>query len=319
MQRHLSSQVRELFDAQLGLAHRRQLREAGLSAAELRWWVGHGWCHILPGVLAWSAGMPTATQRLVAALLYGGPGAMLTGPTAARWFGSENAVDDDRVHLVVPAHRSVTPNPAVAVSRTRRPDPDVVRQGALALASPARAFADTARGAGRRRDAQAVVIEGVQRELVTLAGLRAELEQGPRCGSSFLRAGIDAASTGAWSLPEYDLFTAMLASRRYPAVLANPVLSTVGGLRLPTPDCWLDDVGLAIQVHSRRHHFGVRDWERTLHQDGVFSEHGIPVLAVTPRSIRHDIEGVLARVARAHSVRLGLPRPAVVATPRDVR
>ncbi|MBL8931890.1 MAG: hypothetical protein JNL54_17355 [Kineosporiaceae bacterium] len=255
-------------------------------------------------------------QQLVAAWLYAGEGAVITSTTAARWRGSVNAPDDGRVHLFIPLARTLTPNPAIVVRRTRRSDPKRVRQGCVVFASAARSFADAARDAPSVRVARAVVIESVQRQLVTLEELRAELDDGPRCGSTLLRAGIDAAATGAWSVPEHDLLQVLQRSGRFPVVWANPVLQARDGTRLPTPDCWLDDVGLAIQMHSRRHHFGVAEWERTVQQDGVFAEYGVPVIAITPQQLRASPSGVLARIGRAHAARRGLRRPDVIATPR---
>jgi hypothetical protein len=104
-------------------------------------------------------------------------------------------------------------------------------------------------------------------------------------------------------------------SRLLPAMWANPTLTTSDGLRLPRPDGWLDDVGLAVQVHSKRYHAGELDWEATVSADGVFAEHGIALVAVTPRQIATDPEGVLARIERAYEHARRRPRPAVVAVP----
>ena len=90
---------------------------------------------------------------------------------------------------------------------------------------------------------------------------------------------------------------------------------TVGGQRLPTPDGWFDDVALAVQVHSRQFHAGELDWEATVAADGVFAEHGVPVLAVTPKQIARTPDDVVARIERAHEAAGRRPRPAVVATP----
>jgi hypothetical protein len=96
---------------------------------------------------------------------------------------------------------------------------------------------------------------------------------------------------------------------------ANPVLR-VGALRLPTPDGWFDDVALAVQVHSRQYHSGELDWEKTVSGDGVFAEHGIPLVAVTPRQIAREPPVVLRRIERAYEQASKRPRPAVIAHQR---
>jgi hypothetical protein len=61
---------------------------------------------------------------------------------------------------------------------------------------------DAAREMVAAREATALVIEAVQRRIVTVEGLRHELECGPRGGSAQVRRAVDAAEVGAWSVPE---------------------------------------------------------------------------------------------------------------------
>jgi hypothetical protein len=160
------------------------------------------------------------------------------------------------------------------------------------------------------------VIEAVQQRLVTLAELRHELEAGPRQGSLALRAALTEAEQHAWSVPEADLAALIRTSKVLPAIWANPVLHA-GEVRLPTPDAWFDDVGLAVQVHSKRYHAGELDWEKTVSGDGVFAEHGIALVAVTPRQITSEPAAVLARIERAYGQAAKRPRPAVTARRRE--
>jgi len=81
-----------------------------------------------------------------------------------------------------------------------------------------------------------------------------------------------------------------------------------------TPDGWFDDVALAVQVHSRRYHAGELDWEKTVSGDGAFAEHGIALVAVTPRQISRDAPSVLRRVERAYEQAASRPRPPLVVT-----
>jgi hypothetical protein len=114
------------------------------------------------------------------------------------------------------------------------------------------------------------VLEAVQRRLVRLHDVRNELEAGPRAGSARLRRAVEAAERGAWSAPEAELTALLEKSRLLPPAWLNPHLFTTDGVRLPTPDGWFDDVGLAVQVHSKRYHADELDWEKTVSGDGVF-------------------------------------------------
>jgi hypothetical protein len=160
------------------------------------------------------------------------------------------------------------------------------------------------------------VLEAVQRRLVTIDDLRHELEAGPRQGSRALRAALAEAEQGAWSVPEARLAELVRACPGLPEMWANPRL-VAGGVTLPTPDGWFDDVGLAIQVHSKQYHSGDLEWEKTVSADGVYAEHGIPLVAVTPRQIATQSETVLTRVQRAYRQAAQRPRPPVRATPRS--
>jgi hypothetical protein len=175
---------------------------------------------------------------------------------------------------------------------------------------------DAARDAQSGDHAREIVIEAVQRGLVPPADLRHELESGPIRGSRWARAAVQDAEAGVWSVPEGGLLRALALSRVLPAVWPNPVLRTGSGIRLPTPDAWVDDVALAIQVHSRRHHEIGQNWEDTVMQDGVFAEYGIAVVAFTPARIARDPNGVRQRVERAYQAVRGRDRPEIVMEPR---
>lgn len=119
-------------------------------------------------------------------------------------------------------------------------------------------------------------------------------------------------ATGAWSVAEADVLTELGRSRVLPRVWPNPQLwSLSDGVRLPSPDFWLDDVALAGQLHSRRHHARDADWEGTVGADSVFAEYGVTVLAVTPAGFARDPAAFRRRFERAHASASRLGRPAI--------
>lgn len=64
-----------------GVVSRGQLVGSGVSGAEIRWRLGRRWRLVLPGVVLLDPGLPSVTQRQVAALFYAGPDSWLAGPT----------------------------------------------------------------------------------------------------------------------------------------------------------------------------------------------------------------------------------------------
>lgn len=308
--------VDALLAHQHGLVTRHQLYARGLSPSAVAWRLHRGWTWVLPGVIACSTTPLTGRQRMIAAVLYGGPEAAIGSLTAAAWHGVLAAAVDPRVHLTVPAGRNLAGSAQLVITRTTRPDPAGRDRGPIRLTSPARSVADAARAVPGIDGARALVIEAVQRRLGRTGDLWHELEAGPRVGSRRLRSALREAESAAWSVPESDLLRVLSTSTVLPEVWANPHLAAQDGTRLPTPDCWVDAVALAIQVHSRRHHAAPDDWDATVMTDGVYAEHGIPVVGVTPNRIARDPDAVLRRIERAYLSALRRPRPDVVARRR---
>ena len=313
----MKRKVQQLFDRQDGLAAVAQLRELGLSRDVVRARILRGpWRLVLPRVVCRDTRGLDARQRLVAAFLMAGPDSVISSWSAATWHGLWAVADEPRVVVAVPAERLVRSHGFVLVRRTRRPDPGILRMTTLAVSSCPRAVADAARELGPPA-ARALVLEAVQQRLVTLAELRHELEAGPRQGSLALRAALTEAERGAWSAPEAELAALLATSRLLPPAWLNPHLFRTDGVRLPTPDAWFDDVGLAVQVHSKRYHAGELDWEKTVSADGAFAEHGVVLVAVTPRQISSQPAAVLARIERAYEQATRRPKPAATARRRE--
>jgi hypothetical protein len=136
---------------------------------------------------------------------------------------------------------------------------------------------------------------------------------GPHRESRWARRAVQDAEAGAWSGSESELLRVLGCSSVPSEVWPNAEVRAPDGTRLPTPDGWIDDVALAIHVHSRRYHEAWDDWDRTVMADGVFAEYGIPVVGVTPARITRDPEGVLRRVELAYLAAARRPRPDVTA------
>lgn len=314
----LPPSIEALGAVQSGLVTRAQLEDAGISSKMVRRRLVSQWLLPLPGVVQLGRGPLDEQQKLVAAALLAGPDAVVTGPAAARWHGLTNAADP-MIDVLVPSHLASRTVGFVRIRRTSRPTRFTTGSGLVRIAPAPRAVADACRRMRVPRDAEALVIEAVQRRKAKIDELRHELHAGPRRDSAALRTAIEAAATGAWSAPEHDLLALCLTSRCLPEPWPNPELRAGDGSRLPTPDLWFDDVGLAVQVHSAQHHSSPQDWTRTVRDDSRLAEAGILRLAVAPREITSNAPGVLARIESLHGSMRASRRPPVDARRRAPR
>jgi hypothetical protein len=284
----------------------------------MRWHLGRDWALVLPTVVSLRRQRLSTGQRWVAALLEAGPDAVLSGEHACAWHGWRSARTDGPVDVLVPMDQSARSLGFIRVHRTRRIEATPVRRPGLVIASRVRAVTDAARWTRHENAQLALVLEAVQRELVTVEQLEHEVEAGPTRGSAPARAAIRAARQGVWSAPEHALMRLCSTSRTLPAAWPNPQLTAHDGSGLLSPDLWFDDVGLAVMVHSRTHHARDAEWETTVARDGELAAHGIVVLAFTPSAIAREPDHVLRRVEQAHTTAGtgGRRRPPVVMTPR---
>ncbi len=305
-----------LADAQSGLLTRTQLHDGGVTAKVVRARVADEWRMVLPGIVSLSRMALDEPRKLAAARLLAGPDAVLSGAWAAHRLGLANARPHGPLTFLVPASAGARRESFVVLVRTHRMPRGRVAQAGLPLAPVARAVGDACRWQRDRRYAEALLIEAVQKRRCSVTALYDELYAGPRRGSVALRAGIEAAGSGVWSVAELDLLQLVATSRLLPAPWPNPELRDAQGSLLPTPDLWFDNVGLAVQVHSRAFHADGDDWARTVRADSALAEAGVLRVALTPREIRAEPAGVLARLERTYTTLAPADRPRVKASPR---
>lgn len=300
---------------QWGLLTRRQARSGGLTDAAVRWALGRDWEVVLPGVLHVDRSPLRQSQRMLAALLYAGPDAAIAGHAAAWWYGLTHAGAPRVIQVDVPAPARTRQARWVRVRRTRVPDRRIRHRGELCFVSPERAVVAAAREHGTE-SATALVIEAVQRRLVSLDRLAHVNDALGRRHCAVVTRAIQAAAAGAWSMPELGLARLVEASAALPSMWCNPELFGPASEPLISPDGWFDDVGLAIMVHSMQFHDGP-GFDATIEADGELGSYGVTVVGFTPRAIEYSQDQVLRRLERAYLNARGRPRPPVRARSRS--
>lgn len=284
----------------------------GVSGAALRYRTrpGGSWQQILPGTYLTFTGSPSREQRELAAMLYAGPGSVMTGPAALRRLRLPAPETSSIDVLVHPQNRR--PSRAfVAIHRTRRMPADGLERKGVAFTLPPRAVIDTSARLNRIGDVRAVVAGAVQSGHCTVADLQAELDRGPRRGMALMRAVLAEVAAGIRSAPEGDL-SDLVVRHRLPVPMFNPRLY-LNGRFLASPDAWWPAAGVAVEVDSMEWHLSPEDWQDTMRRHGRMTAAGILVLHVTPRQLRAEATRIAADIAAALAT--GRPPAGVTAEP----
>jgi hypothetical protein len=264
---------------------------------------GH-WQRVLPGVYALRTGVISTEQRRISAALYTGSPAQLTGLAALHWYGFRHAPATDRVDVLVPEATRRRSTGFVVIKRTLQLDPAARASELYCVTSPSRAVVDACRATSDLRSIRAIMAEAVQSRYASLDTLDDEVRRAGRSRTALARRVLTELAAGVRSSPEAELRTIILSSAILPPLLWNPTVTTSEGHPLPTPDGWIPDVGIALEVDSREHHSTTEDWARTLRRHNVLSRHGAVVLHITPREIREDAQRVLRMIEQTYLGRL---------------
>jgi very-short-patch-repair endonuclease len=118
--RNRSSKVllAQVANRQWGRVTWAQIRELGIGPARVSYWLKQGYLHRrLPGVYAVGHNSGSVEADLAAALLYAGPGAMLSHATAAWWLG---LLDEPPRVIHVTTPRQCRSQPGVRVHERRK-------------------------------------------------------------------------------------------------------------------------------------------------------------------------------------------------------
>ncbi|HEU5390363.1 MAG TPA: hypothetical protein VFV73_31140 [Streptosporangiaceae bacterium] len=297
----------DLLNRQLTVASRQQLLALGMrdNAMQYRLRAGGPWQTLLPGVYLAASGVPSFAQKEVAALLYAGPGSLITGPAALTHHRIRNDGNTNVIDVLIPAERRRESTSFVKLHRTTRIPVKTCSVGPARLVLAPRAVADTARLLPNLRDVRAVVAEAVQLGRCTVMELAGELSAGPIKGSAQLRSVLAEVADGIRSTAEGDL-RSLIKAARLPMPLFNPSLYD-GELLLGKPDAWWPRARVAVEVDSRAWHLSPEDWDRTRRRHDLMGEAGIIVLHFSPRELRHEpamvtkrIQGALAKGLARH-------------------
>ncbi|MEV6813718.1 type IV toxin-antitoxin system AbiEi family antitoxin domain-containing protein [Micromonospora sp. NPDC051296] len=297
----------DLAERQQQIVIRAQLLAAGFDDMYLYRQTRRGlWQRVLPATYALVTGTLTDEQRRISAALYAGAEAQLTGLAALIWYGFRQSPRTDAVHLVVPHHARRKSAGYAVIARTMALDERARTTPLYPVCSPARAVVDAARDLRQLRPVRAVVAEAIQRGYADLASLDEEIRRARRSRTALIRKAFSEVAQGTRSAPEAELRECLAESPVLSEIHWNPRLRDAGGRSLPTPDGYLPDAAVALEVDSQEYHYRPGDWARTLDRHNELSRRGLLVLHFTPAQIRREPRRVRQMVEDAYESRRGL-------------
>lgn len=175
----------QVANRQSGVVTREQLLIAGLSGSRIERLLARGILHRLHrGIYSLGHTALGTRGRLTAAVLRGGGGSMLGGPTASWWFGVIPA-EPAGIHILAPGH--VRSGNGLVIARAAGVKQR--RHRGMPVCSIGRALIDTASSVSLQRLRRAIS-ETLYKRLATVADLEAELRPGLK-GSAAVRGALE--------------------------------------------------------------------------------------------------------------------------------
>ncbi|GAA4614701.1 hypothetical protein [Saccharopolyspora hordei] len=288
----------ELVDSQHGIVSGGQLQDFGLSRhvgpAQLE---ARRWQRVLPNVFATFTGPPPRSSLISAALLYGGPWAVLSHRTAAEEWGMLPVADDSPVHITVPYARSaVSQLPLVHVHRSR------AFSHIVAPAEPPRTsredtIIDLAAAEPTPERARDVVVQLVGANRVPLWRVHSQLElRPPYRHRSAVRAALDLVAGGALSVLEAEYQLEVEQAHGLPAASRQTPFSVDGVVLWEDVTYDAAGVPLTVRLDGRQFHASSRVAFRDRRRDNAAELAGRARLVYGWHEVREDPCAVAAEV-----------------------
>jgi hypothetical protein len=305
-------ELARLLSWQAGVVSCRQALGLGMTEGELRHRTRPGgpWRRLLPGVYVTATGEPTIDQLDMAAVLYAGPGAVITGLAALRRH-AVRAPASPLVDVLMPHRVRRVPAAYVRLHRVRQMPVLATSDGEIRFVFVPRAVIDAARWMSDLREVRAVMCGAVQQGRCSVEHLAAELAEPRLPGSALARRVLAEVSHGIRSPAEGDLMD-LLGRSGLPEPLYNPRLY-LGKTLLAVPDAWWPQAAVVVEVDSREWHLSARDWAQTMARHGRMTAAGISVLHFSPSQIRHEGDKVITQIRDA--LRNGRPAGSITTVP----
>lgn len=268
------------------------------------------WTLLGPGLVLLGTGEPTLRQKQIAALLHGGPHAVLTGLDAAHLQGLHRG-EPEKQHLLIPIHQKIQSVGFIVVERTKRM-PETRERDGLRVATIPRAVLDHVRRLKDPEAIAAILTEPVQRRMVLPEALVAELDAGTRRGTAAARRVLASIADGVESPKEFVFLEFWRSVPGLPPVRANVPVYDLDGRMVGIADFLVDEYGFVWECDSVQEHFATPDQVRmTAERARRFREVGLYLLSTRPGQLGDDRRGVETDIHQGLEIAASMPPPRV--------
>jgi hypothetical protein len=298
----------------MSVAHRRTLQRLGVDKDRVRRAIRSGrWQEPVPGVVVLHSGALTRRERLLTALEWAGVagrlshtsalllhGARVEEPLARRWVAGVRGhyvdpPDAGLVQVTVPHGRHLASVEFVVVHQTRRPLGDLIVDG-LRTTTVARAVVDVALTAERRSAVDHVVADALQKGLVDVDELVAEVRLTGRRATPWLREAVRDAARGLRSVGESDLRRVIVAAGLPEPEWNAEVVTSDGVFFL---DAYWRRQRVGAEADGASFHLSAADWTKDLRRQNAVQATGIRLFRFPVRRLRWEQDQCGAELARA--------------------
>jgi hypothetical protein len=280
--------IAALFAQQTNVAAHAQLLGLGMPLSTITHRIApHGpWQRILPGVVICHRGTPTRRELVVAATLYSGDRAVVTGMEALRAHGVRAAVKSSstQVHTLIPNERRRQNHGFVLVERSRHL-PEPVDIDGIPTAPIAKAVVDACRRLERLNLVRELVAEVVQSRKVAISEMRDAVAAAARQRTALSNLVLEEMSAGVRSVAE-GRARDLILPLPIPQPEWNVRLHSTDGTFIAEPDGYWLELLAALEIDSMRWHLSPESYKRTQRrQRKLLTEAGVLVLPVAPSDI----------------------------------
>ena len=287
--------VGRLAGGQAGRVASFQLAHLGLSRTTVANWVHAGYLHdVLPRVYAVGHVAASREADLWAAVLYAGPGAVLSHLTAAWWRGLV-AFPGPAIHVSTP--RSCISRPRVIVHGRR-----AQRERAIIRGLPVTPVAETLLGLAACTPDLVLVRKALARieyahGPLDVASLRAACSRG-RPGSARLQHALDGYDVRLADAngPLEDDFFQFCVQRARKGIPRPRLNVTIAGVMV---DAYFPDHGLVVELDGDANHRTPAQRRRDRRNEAILRAHGLEVVRYDWALLGHEPELVEADLLRA--------------------